>query len=98
MQSVLIGSELGGCAFVCGSLSFLDKMSCGLALYVLQSHQSATSPQVDVNIQHSFNFSVTRYGLGLVPAVCSFIGVVVTYFMELDSTILKPLCQPLLLE
>ena len=40
MQSVLIGSELGGCAFVCGSLSFLDKMSCGLALYVLQSHQS----------------------------------------------------------
>ncbi|KAG5395812.1 hypothetical protein IGI04_017626 [Brassica rapa subsp. trilocularis] len=98
MQSVLIGSELGGCAFVCGSLSFLDKMSCGLALYVLQSHQSATSPQVDVNIQHSFNFSVTRYGLGLVPAVCSFIGVAVTYFMELDSTILKRLCQPLLLE
>lgn len=40
MQSVLVGSELGGCAFVCGSLSFLDKMSCGLALYVLQSHQS----------------------------------------------------------
>ncbi|KAL1210812.1 hypothetical protein V5N11_022594 [Cardamine amara subsp. amara] len=97
MQSVLVGSELGGCAFVCGSLSFLDKMSCGLALYVLQSHQSA-SPKVDVNIKQNFNFSVTRYGLGLVPAVCSLIGVVVTYFMELDSTILKPLCQPLLLE
>ncbi|XP_019101185.1 PREDICTED: major facilitator superfamily domain-containing protein 12-like isoform X2 [Camelina sativa] len=97
MQSVLIGSELGGCAFVCGSLSFLDKMSCGLALYVLQSHQS-TSPKVDVNINQHFYFSVTRYGLGLVPAVCSLIGVVVTYFMELDSTILKPLRQPLLLE
>lgn len=40
MQSVLVGAEVGGCAFVCGSLSFLDKMSCGLALYVLQSHQS----------------------------------------------------------
>uniref|UniRef100_A0A1J3F5A4 Major facilitator superfamily domain-containing protein 12 n=2 Tax=Noccaea caerulescens TaxID=107243 RepID=A0A1J3F5A4_NOCCA len=97
MQSVLVGSELGGCAFVCGSLSFLDKMSCGLALYILQSHQSA-SPQVDVNMKQSYYISVTRYGLGLVPAVCSFIGVLVTYFMELDSTILKPLCQPLLLE
>ncbi|XP_042954350.1 major facilitator superfamily domain-containing protein 12-like isoform X3 [Carya illinoinensis] len=39
MQSVLIGENLGGCAFVCGSLSFLDKISCGLALYVLQSLQ-----------------------------------------------------------
>ncbi|KAH0887405.1 hypothetical protein HID58_063501 [Brassica napus] len=98
MQSVLVGSVLGGCAFVCGSLSFLDKMSCGIALYVLQSHKSGTSPEVVVNSTHSFDFSVTRYGLGLVPAVCSFIGVVVTYFMELDGTIVKPLCQPLLLE
>ena len=40
MQNVLIGENLGGCAFVCGSLSFLDKISCGLALYVLQSFQS----------------------------------------------------------
>ncbi|KAL0896412.1 hypothetical protein Bca101_080373 [Brassica carinata] len=87
MQSVLVGSELGGCAFVCGSLSFLDKMSCGEA-----------SPEVVVNSIHSFNFSVTRYGLGFVPTVCSFMGVVVTYFMELDDTILKPLCQQLLLE
>ncbi|KAJ4711717.1 Major facilitator superfamily domain-containing protein 12 [Melia azedarach] len=39
MQNVLIGEDLNGCAFVCGSLSFLDKMSCGLALYVLQSYQ-----------------------------------------------------------
>ncbi|XP_009142254.1 major facilitator superfamily domain-containing protein 12 [Brassica rapa] len=98
MQSVLVGSELGGCAFVCGSLSFLDKMSCGIALYVLQSHKNGTSPEDVVTSTHSFDFSVTRYGLGLVPAVCSFIGVVVTYFMELDGTILKPLCQPLLLE
>ena len=32
MQNVLIGENLGGCAIVCGSLSFLDKISCGLAL------------------------------------------------------------------
>ncbi|XP_021911730.1 major facilitator superfamily domain-containing protein 12-like isoform X1 [Carica papaya] len=44
MQSVLIGEDLNGCAFVCGSLSFLDKMSCGLALYVLQSYQSKSFP------------------------------------------------------
>jgi hypothetical protein len=43
MQSVLIGENLGGCAFVCGSLSFLDKIACGLALYVLQSFQSKSS-------------------------------------------------------
>lgn len=40
MQSFLIDTDLNGCAFVCGSLSFLDKISCGLALFVLQSYQS----------------------------------------------------------
>lgn len=40
MQSVLVGTDLNGCAFVCGSLSFLDKISCGLALYFLESFQS----------------------------------------------------------
>lgn len=40
MQNFLIGENLNGCAFVVGSLSFLDKISCGLALYVLQSNQS----------------------------------------------------------
>lgn len=40
MQNVLIDTDLNGCAFVCGSLSFLDKISCGLALFVLQSYQS----------------------------------------------------------
>ncbi|MBA0736183.1 hypothetical protein Gogos_009755 [Gossypium gossypioides] len=40
MQNVLIGQDLNGCAFVCGSLSFLDKISCGLTLFVLQSFHS----------------------------------------------------------
>lgn len=39
MQSMLVGEDLNGCAFVYGSLSFLDKMSCGIALYVLESYQ-----------------------------------------------------------
>lgn len=40
MQSVLVGENFNGCAFVCGSLSFMDKMSCGIVLYILQSYQS----------------------------------------------------------
>lgn len=40
MQSVLVGDDLNGCAFVYGSLSFLDKMSCGLALWILELCQS----------------------------------------------------------
>lgn len=40
MQTVLVGRDLNGCAFVCGSLSFLDKILCGLALYFLESFQS----------------------------------------------------------
>jgi len=40
MQSVLVGDDLNGCAFVYGSLSFLDKITCGIALYLLESYQS----------------------------------------------------------
>ena len=40
MQSFLVGEDLHGCAFVYGSLSFLDKISCGLALFFLESHGS----------------------------------------------------------
>lgn len=39
MESVLVGEDLNGCAFVYGSLSFLDKVSCGIALFVLESYQ-----------------------------------------------------------
>lgn len=30
---------MNGCAFVYGSLSFLDKISCGIALFVLESYE-----------------------------------------------------------
>ncbi|CAI0552665.1 unnamed protein product [Linum tenue] len=82
MQSVLVGLDLNGCAFVYGSLSFLDKISCGIALYVLQSFQSYVS--------------VTRYGLGLVPAVSSLVGVGVTLTMKLHThsgSLTKPLLE-----
>ncbi|KAA3471523.1 Major facilitator superfamily domain-containing protein 12 [Gossypium australe] len=94
MQNVLIGQDLNGCAFVCGSLSFLDKISCGLTLFVLQSFHSS-SPIVAGNYSAG-NFSITRYGLGLVPAFCSLVGVAVTWTMELRIPLYKPLTETLL--
>ncbi|CAN0876599.1 Major facilitator superfamily domain-containing protein 12 [Linum grandiflorum] len=86
MQSVLVGSDFNGSAFVCGSLSFLDKMSCGIALYALQSFQSEASPVAQAPDSLSSGYvSVTRYGLGLLPAVCSLVGVGVTYTMKLHT-------------
>ncbi|XP_028799709.1 major facilitator superfamily domain-containing protein 12 [Neltuma alba] len=91
MQNVLIGEDLNGCAFVCGSLSFLDKISCGIALYILQSYQN-TSHQLHGT---QFPMSITRFGLGLFPAICSLAGVLVTVTMDLHSRP-KPLLEPLL--
>ncbi|KAI4333219.1 hypothetical protein L6164_018055 [Bauhinia variegata] len=92
MQNFLIGENLNGCAFVCGSLSFLDKIICGLALYVLQSYQNS-SPQLHGTMD---SISVTRLGLGLVPAFSAFVGVAVTCTMDFHSPSSKPLREPLL--
>uniref|UniRef100_A0A6M2EJL5 Major facilitator superfamily associated domain-containing protein n=1 Tax=Populus davidiana TaxID=266767 RepID=A0A6M2EJL5_9ROSI len=94
MQSVLVGSDLNGCAFVYGSLSFLDKVSCGLAVFVLQSFQSS-SPRSQGTLSMEY-ISVTRYGLGLLPAVCSLAGMAITYTMKLQTPHSKPLMEPLL--
>ncbi|ONI20187.1 hypothetical protein PRUPE_2G001700 [Prunus persica] len=94
MQSVLIDRDLNGCAFVCGSLSFMDKISCGLALFVLQSYQSTRV--IQENHSNDVYFSVTRFGLGFVPAFCSLISVIVTYTMKLQPAPCKPLMEPLL--
>ncbi|KAM3686376.1 hypothetical protein ACJW31_11G194400 [Castanea mollissima] len=95
MQNVLIGENLGGCAFVCGSLSFLDKISCGLALYVLQSFQNC-SPELQRTNAINVDISVTRFGLGLLPSFCALIGVAVTYSMKLHTPFSKPIMEPLL--
>ncbi|KAL9424503.1 hypothetical protein AB3S75_036387 [Citrus x aurantiifolia] len=109
MQNVLVGEDLSGCAFVCGTLSFLDKMSCGIAVYVLQSYQSMSPTVRDNNssitsltvldnnslISTSY-ISVTRFGLGLIPAICSLVSVAVTCTMKLHTPYSKPLVEPLL--
>ncbi|KAK0575366.1 hypothetical protein LWI29_037934 [Acer saccharum] len=97
MQNVLIGEDLNGCAFVTGSLCFLDKMSCGIVVYILQSYQSSSSsselPDKDTGNPY---LSITRIGLGLVPALCSLVGVAITYTMKLDTSYSKALVEPLL--
>ncbi|XP_010243432.2 PREDICTED: major facilitator superfamily domain-containing protein 12-like [Nelumbo nucifera] len=95
MQSFLVGEDLNGCAFVYGSLSFLDKISCGLALYVLESYQSSAASLKGCH-RIMGCLSVTRYGLGLVPASCALLGLVVTYTMDLHTPHLKPIMEPLL--
>lgn len=95
MQSVLVGQDLNGCAFVYGSLSFMDKMSCGIVLYFLESYQSNTSSNVEELHSSILSFSVTRYALGVVPAVCALIGVAVTCTMKLETPP-RPLVEPLL--
>ncbi|KAI4332903.1 hypothetical protein L6164_017775 [Bauhinia variegata] len=92
MRNFLIGENLNGCAFVCGSLSFLDKIICGLALYVLQSYQNS-SLQLHGTMD---SISVTRLGLGLVPAFSAIVGVAVTCTMDFHSPSSKPLREPLL--
>lgn len=93
MQSILVGEDLNGCAFVYGSLSFLDKLSCGIALYILESYQ-------DPDLMHLLgsrnSWSINRYGLGLFPASCALLSAVVTYTMDLPDRRSRPLVQSLL--
>ncbi|XP_020091978.1 major facilitator superfamily domain-containing protein 12-like isoform X3 [Ananas comosus] len=97
MESILVGEDLNGCAFVYGSLSFLDKLSCGLALYALESYQDAAG-RTDMKLNNSMEVthSVTRYGFGVFPAACALVSAVVTYTMDLPDTRSRPLNEPLL--
>ena len=37
LEGVLVGHNYSGCAFVYGSLSFMDKLACGLALVIIEA-------------------------------------------------------------
>lgn len=50
---------MNGCAFVYGSLSFLDKISCGIALFVLESYEG--------NVYISKNIVKSRSNLCVLP-------------------------------
>lgn len=58
-----------------------------------------SSSHVDAATNSNSNpvsISVTRFGLGLVPAFCSLAAVGVTYTMKLNHPLSKPLIEPLL--
>nr|XP_019704185.1 major facilitator superfamily domain-containing protein 12 isoform X2 [Elaeis guineensis] len=94
MESVLVGEDLNGCAFVYGSLSFLDKLSCGLALYVLESYQGLPDA-MDHHVVTAGHYSIIRCGLGLIPAICALLSAIITYTMKLPDRS-RPLVEPLL--
>ncbi|XP_020256612.1 major facilitator superfamily domain-containing protein 12-like [Asparagus officinalis] len=94
LQSILVGQDLNGCAFVYGSLGFLEKLSCGIALYVLESYQDPDRSAGPLSMRRGF--SVNRYGLGLVPASCALLSAFVTYSMDLPRGRSRPLIEPLL--
>ncbi|KMZ62392.1 Major facilitator superfamily protein [Zostera marina] len=96
MEGILVGEDLNGTAFVYGSLSFLDKISCGIALYILESYQ--TSSSIDGCSDIRVCQSATRYGSGLIPLACALLGVLITFTMRLHDVrpMRNPLIEPLL--
>lgn len=85
MEGALVGQNLSGCAFVYGSLSFLDKLTCGIALYSIEA----------ANVPHHFcnsagglgacHKSLAHWVLALVPAGCALLAAAVTIPMDLDE-------------
>uniref|UniRef100_A0ACD5YBX7 Uncharacterized protein n=1 Tax=Avena sativa TaxID=4498 RepID=A0ACD5YBX7_AVESA len=80
LESVLVGEDLNGCAFVYGSLSFLDKISCGVALFVLESYDGTTGSDEPRGLN-----TMSRYGTGLIPSCFALLAIVVTSTLRLKD-------------
>nr|CAB3501904.1 unnamed protein product [Digitaria exilis] len=80
LESALVGEDLNGCAFVYGSLSFLDKISCGIALFVLESYEDTISCGETRGLN-----TVSRYGTGLIPSCFAVLSLVVTSTLRLQD-------------
>uniref|UniRef100_A0A8R7VC99 Uncharacterized protein n=1 Tax=Triticum urartu TaxID=4572 RepID=A0A8R7VC99_TRIUA len=80
LESSLIGEDHNGCAFVYGFLSFLDKKSCRVALFVLESYGVASS----CGEARGLN-TVSRYGTGLIPVCFAILTLVVTSILRLQD-------------
>uniref|UniRef100_A0A0D6R0H1 Major facilitator superfamily (MFS) profile domain-containing protein n=2 Tax=Araucaria cunninghamii TaxID=56994 RepID=A0A0D6R0H1_ARACU len=96
MESILVGEDLSRCAFVYGSLSFLEKLSCGIVLYVIEDFHTSASTCAEsqgLGVCHS----LTRTSLALVPGGCALLGVIVTFTMDLNAAnVRSSLHEPLL--
>ncbi|KAK4379610.1 hypothetical protein RND71_001472 [Anisodus tanguticus] len=93
MESELVDKEVEGSAFVYGSLGFVEKVLCGIMLYILESYESVTPASCDPSYPC---FTVTRFSLGFIPGVAALAGVVVTCFTKFRTSHSKPLAEPLL--
>jgi len=95
MESILVGKDLRGCAFVYGSLSFVEKLSCGIVLYIIEDfHTSANK----CNASHNLGLchSLTQMSLAFVPGGCALLGIIVTFTMDLNAATVQSLHEPLL--
>lgn len=95
MESILVGKDISGCAFVYGSLSFVEKLSCGIVLYIIEDfHTSANKCHASRNL--GLCHSLTQMSLAFVPGGCALLGIIVTFTMDLDAVTVQSLHEPLL--
>ncbi|MCD7463861.1 Major facilitator super domain-containing protein 12 [Datura stramonium] len=93
MESELVDKEVEGSAFVYGSLGFVEKVLCGIMLYILESYESVTPVSCDPAYPC---FTVTRFSLGFIPGIAALAGVIVTVFTNFRTSHPKTLAEPLL--
>ncbi|KAL2632406.1 hypothetical protein R1flu_017092 [Riccia fluitans] len=86
MQGVLVGQDLSGVAFVYGSLSFMDKLTCGVALYLIEGLNDVNRSCRKDGKQLACVESTVRTALGLVPSACALLAALITLSMKLKES------------
>eukprot|EP00850_Spirogloea_muscicola_P002306 SM000008S22395 [mRNA] locus=s8:1404652:1408343:- [translate_table: standard] len=80
MEGLLVGQQLSGCAFVYGSLSFMDKLTCGFALFAIEACNDGRRADC-VNIgEDGCKRSLVRWVLTIVPGGCALVAAVMTLY------------------
>jgi len=94
-ESILVGKDLSECAFVYGSLSFIEKLAWGIVLYIIEDFHTSTNK---CNASHDLGLchSLTQRSLAFVPEGCALLDIIVTFTMDLDTVTVHPLREPLL--
>lgn len=91
MEGELVGQKLSGCAFVYGSLSFLDKLTCGLTLFLISSINSQGT--FCGRLSASCHRSMVRWVLVLLPLVCCSLATLVAVNTDLEDHEHEPVIQ-----
>jgi Na+/melibiose symporter-like transporter len=105
MEGLLVSTNLSGCGFVYGSLSFLDKLACGIALYWIEGMNVQTRfCPTEIGVGNNLltfppicHCSLIRVALALVPSGCALLAWIITTTItfeeipEIDSSLQAPL-------